>query len=69
MQLRKLPRPEAFIESALANFDDANWYSWANGICVGYMNPLEMDSLLCWSDSNGQGFLLQVEGRGDHLYQ
>lgn len=40
MEYKKLPEPSLFLEAALANFDEAEWIMWQEGICVRRENSL-----------------------------
>ncbi len=60
-QIRELPRPQKFIQSALANVDSAHWFIWEHGICVGYWDESDAaHSLYCWWSVLDKGFLLQA---------
>ena len=51
MEVRRLPQPQIFVDSAIENIGQVQRLSWADGFCLRYQ-----DSVLCY-DFDGEGYL------------
>jgi len=61
MNVRLLPRPDVFLQSAISNIDCTEWVAWEHGICAVYFNTVtDQDGVLCVWEETGEGFLCSV---------
>ena len=62
MNVRRLPRPDVFLQSAIANIEFTEWIPWINGLCAVYYNEVnDQDGVLCvWE--TGEGFFCSISG-------
>ena len=51
MEIRRLPQPRIFVDSAIENIGQVQRLSWADGFCLRYQ-----DSVLCYG-FDGEGYL------------
>lgn len=63
MNIRRLPRPEVFLQSAISNIDFTEWVAWENGLCAVYYNEVtDQDGVLCVWEESGEGFFCSISG-------
>ena len=62
MNVRRLPRPDVFLQSAIANIN-CRWVPWINGLCAVYYNEVnDQDGILCVWEETGEGFFCSISG-------